>query len=363
MGHARSFKHAGASALAGLALLMTGGLASASKGSGAPVRGALTLDRQHAMVGKTINARLEIRAFSDAPQLRLKIVALDNCAAQTSPTTPALVEHVKKGSVIHVAATFRVTHATPCVLVAEVVSHEGANYRFASVFGATLNPGPPKADNARPGTTGDGRPSADFTYSNALTAEALAKAPQRGQALLALRPDAPRCKTPTAKPPKLGVDIDHDAPTVILADFNGDGWCDYALGVPYPVNSSMNAYDLSQLMVLGQAGGWKRVFNGKKSHQFMDEGYPPDTWPTFRIDLTDIRLVFPAKQGAPFVLGLMAGRADEGKRDLGNGCHQYRSVHRWDDALATFKKTEEATRDAVLSYFYSVLEQPCNARK
>lgn len=334
---------------------MAGGLASASKGSGAPVTGALTLDRQHAAVGKTINARLEIRAFSDASQLRLKIVALDNCADQTAPVAPAQFENVEKGSVIHVDATFRVTHARPCVLVAEVVSAEGANYRFASVFGATLNPDPPKADNTRPGTTGDGRPSADFTYSNALTAEALAKA--------SLRPDAPRCKTPTAKLPKLGVDIDHDVPTVILADFNGDGWCDYALGVPYPINSSMNAYDLSQLMALGQAGGWKRVFNGKKSHQFIDEGYPPDTWPTFRIDLTDIRLVYPAQQGAPFVLGLMAGRADEGKHDLGNGCHQYRSVQRWDDALATFKKTEDATRDAVLSYFYSVLEQPCNARK
>lgn len=163
MGHARPFKHAGAAALASLTLLMTGGLASASKGSGAGVTGALTLDRQHAAVGKTINARLEIRAFADAPQLRLKIVALDNCADQTAPATPALVEHVKDGSVIHVDATFRVTHARPCVLVAEVVSAEGANYRFASVFGATLNPGPPKGDNTRPLTTGDGRPTAEFT--------------------------------------------------------------------------------------------------------------------------------------------------------------------------------------------------------
>ena len=181
------------------------------------------------------------------------------------------------------------------------------------------------------------------------------------QPTLALRSDAPQCKTPAAKLPKLGVDAHHDAPTEITADFNGDGWCDYALGVAYPTNSRMNAYDLSQLMVLGQAGGWKSVLNGKKAHQFTDEGVSSEMWPTFRIDLTDIRLVFPEQQGAPFVLGLMAGGLADGKRNLGNGCHQYRSVHRWDDALGTFRKTDDPTRDAVLSYFYSVLEKPCNA--
>ena len=183
------------------------------------------------------------------------------------------------------------------------------------------------------------------------------------QAALALRPDAPQCKTPAARLPKLGVDAAADAPTEVKADFNGDGWCDYALGVPYPINSRMNAYDLSQLMVLGQASGWKSVFNGKKSHQFTDEGVSSEMWPTFRIDLTDIRLVFPAQQGAPFVLGLMAGGLDDGKRNMGNGCHQYRSVHRWDDALGTFKKADAATRDAVLKYFYFMIEKPCNAKK
>lgn len=190
-----------------------------------------------------------------------------------------------------------------------------------------------------------------------------ARAHSARQPTLALRSDAPQCKTPAAKLPKLGVDAHYDAPTGITADFNGDGWCDYALGVPYPINSRMNAYDLSQLMVLGQAGGWKRVFNGKKSHQLADEGLSSETWPTFRIDLTDIRLVFPAQQGAPFVLGLMAGGPDDGKRSMGNGCHQYRSVHRWDDARGTFKKADAAMRDAVLSYFYSVMEKPCDAQK
>jgi len=182
------------------------------------------------------------------------------------------------------------------------------------------------------------------------------------QPAVALRPDAPQCKAPKAKPPKLGVDFANDAPTEIKADFNGDGWCDYALGVPYPINSQMNAYDLSQLMVLGQASGWKPVFNGKKSYEFMEKGYAAETWPTFRIDLTDIRLVFPAQPGAPFVLGLMAGGVDDGKRHMGNGCHQYRSVHRWDDTLGTFKKADVATREAVLKYFYFVIEKPCGAK-
>jgi hypothetical protein len=179
---------------------------------------------------------------------------------------------------------------------------------------------------------------------------------------LSLRPDAPQCKMPNAKLPKLPVDAEYDRPTVIKADFYGDGWCDYALGVPYPINSQMNVYDLSQLMVLGQANGWKPVFNGKKAFEFMNKGYAQDTWPALRVDLTDIRLVFPTQQGAPFVLGLFAG-GEEGKRDMGNGCYQYQAVYRWDDALGTFKKSDDATRDAVLKYFYSVIDKPCSARK
>lgn len=155
----------GATAVAGLALLMAAGLAISKPGTGAPVTGALALDRQRATVGKTVKARLEISAFSDAPELRLKIVALNNCAAEISPATPALVENVKRGNVIHVVARFRVTQSQPCVLAAEVVSDEGANYRFASVFGATINPGPPAKDYTRPVTTGDGRRTAEFTSS------------------------------------------------------------------------------------------------------------------------------------------------------------------------------------------------------
>lgn len=177
-----------------------------------------------------------------------------------------------------------------------------------------------------------------------------------------LRPDAPQCKMPKAKLPKLGVDFAYDMPTVINADFNGDGWCDYALGVPYPFNSKMNGYNLNQLMALGQASSWKPIFNGRKGWELADMGYEDQTWPRFQVDLTDIRLVFPKQQGAPFVLGLFAGDPDEGKRNLGNGCHQYQSVHRWDNAVGTFKKSDNATRDAVLKYFYSAIEKPCSAR-
>lgn len=179
------------------------------------------------------------------------------------------------------------------------------------------------------------------------------------QPAIELRPDAPQCRMPKAKLPKLGVDFAYDVPTEIKADFNGDGWCDYVLAVPYPLNSKMNSYDLNEMMALGQASGWKPVFNGKKGWELEEKGYEHETWPRFRVDLTDIRLVFPKQHSAPFVLGLDAGMSDEGKRNMGDGCLQYQSVHRWDNAAGTFKKSDDATRDAVLKYFYSVIEKPC----
>ena len=155
-------------AVAGLAVLLAAGLASGSGGSRAPVVGALALDLPRAGVGKTVMARLEIKAWSDVAQLRFKIVAVSDCAAAILPATPALVENVTKGDTINIGATFRVTQAKPCLLVAEVVSAEGVNYRMASVFGATLNQGPPAPPDTRPGTTGDGRPTAEFWTSRRL---------------------------------------------------------------------------------------------------------------------------------------------------------------------------------------------------
>lgn len=178
-----------------------------------------------------------------------------------------------------------------------------------------------------------------------------------------LRPDAPQCKMPNAKLPKLGVNFSYDMPTIIKADFNGDGWCDYALGIPYPVNSKMSSYDLSQLMALGTANGWRPVFNGKQEYEVVPDGGEDKTWPRLRVDLTDIQLVFPRKQAAPFVLGLYAAGSDEAKREVEDGCYQYQTVHRWDDSRGTFMKSDDATRDAVLKYFYSVIEKPCSAKK
>ena len=182
-------------------------------------------------------------------------------------------------------------------------------------------------------------------------------------ARIELRPDAPACKTPKAKPPKFGVDVANDMPTKIKADFNGNGWCDYALAVPYPRTSQMNSYRLDQLMALGKADGWEPVFNGKKGWELDANGYEHQTWPTDRIDLTDIRLLFPTRSGAPFVLGLYTGDPGEGKRNMGENCYQYQSVHRWDDKVGTFRKTDDATRNAVLDYFYSTIDKPCSAKK
>ncbi|UVW28945.1 hypothetical protein [Massilia sp. H6] len=178
-----------------------------------------------------------------------------------------------------------------------------------------------------------------------------------------LRPDAPTCRMPKAKLPKLGADFENDIPTEIKADFNGDSWCDYALGVPYPLNSNMKGYYLNELMALGQAHGWKPVLNRKKGWELWKMGLEENTWPGFQVDLTDIRLVFSKRQGPPFVLGLYAGGSNDGKRNMGNDCYQYSSVYRWDATIGAFKKSDNSTRDAVLDYFYSVIEKPCNARK
>jgi len=101
-----------------------------------------------------------------------------------------------------------------------------------------------------------------------LSTDACARA--AAPAVLSPKRDAPQCKAPTAKRPKLGVDFAYDMPIGIKTDFKGDGWCDYALGVPYPFNSKMNSYDLDQLMVLVGASGWKPVLNGKNPTFFRE---------------------------------------------------------------------------------------------
>lgn len=53
-----------------------------------------------------------------------------------------------------------------------------------------------------------------------LTASACVQA--ASQSVPSLRPDAPQCKMPKAKLPRLGVDPEYDRPTEIKADSNGD---------------------------------------------------------------------------------------------------------------------------------------------
>src|SRR5437899_9434238 len=164
-----------------------------------------------------------------------------------------------------------------------------------------------------------------------------------------LRRDAPACKMPQVKRPKLPVDFEHDAPVEITADFNGDGWCDYALGVPYPINSQMNSYYLSELMLLGSASHWTKPFKGRAPFQAPISDLDGALWPRDRVDLTDIRMVYPKRPGPPYVLGLFAGKADEGLvYGIGSSCGQYISVHRWDDTVGAFKRVDNATRDVVL---------------
>lgn len=201
-----------------------------------------------------------------------------------------------------------------------------------------------------------------LTIGAALIA-ALLITPTAASALSAsdLQAEAHPCKTPKAKRPRLPVNFEHDAPVEIFADFNGDGWCDYALGVPYPINSKMNSYSLNQILLLGQPDGWRHLSRSVVDSAVAREGFADHPWPIFRIDLTDIRLVYQKASAAPYVLGIFAG-GDPGKI-YNNGCGQYASVHRWDDEVGAFKRVDAATRDVVLNYFYTAIEKPCPPRK
>lgn len=174
-----------------------------------------------------------------------------------------------------------------------------------------------------------------------------------------LRPDAPTCKQTKTKRPQLPADTERYYADALRLDFNGDGWCDYAVAVPYPANSQMPAYGIEELMILGGKKKWRRVLHGKVA--LNRSLYSNEQWPTFRLDLTDIHLVYPKVVGAPFVLGLS---------DTGTGgswqsspspphCKEYSSVYRWDEAVGTFRRVDEATAREVIDYFYERVASPC----
>ncbi|MCV2422990.1 hypothetical protein LNV28_21630 [Paucibacter sp. DJ2R-2] len=179
---------------------------------------------------------------------------------------------------------------------------------------------------------------------------------------------APPCRTPSAPPPRLPVRVEYDGAEVLRYDFNGDGWCDFAYAVPYPFNSKMNSYDLDQLMMLGRAKGWSPVLHGKKPHHPSIIDIPHETLPLYRISLSNIRLIYPGAGGAPYALGLYAGDGEypDGKVAVWferSKCTEHVVVHRWDAEIGAFRRSDEATRDRVLDFYYQVVEKPCPGRR
>jgi hypothetical protein len=167
---------------------------------------------------------------------------------------------------------------------------------------------------------------------------------------------APKCKTPPTQRPKLVADGKED--NSITADFNGDGWCDFALGVPHPFNSQMESYWFEDVLILGGSKKWKPPLKNKGAASSEISSLDSDIWPTFQVDLTEIAFVYAKSGGAPYVLGIKTGY-ELGKKSVTWGCSEYEDVHRWDDTVDAFKKVDDATRDVVLNFYYTKVEKPC----
>lgn len=184
-----------------------------------------------------------------------------------------------------------------------------------------------------------------------------------GEQFTGLTTNLVRCKTPAAPRPALRAErgkrereaVRSGWYSAVVADFNGDGWCDFAWAVPFPVNSQMESYYLDELLVLGGAKGWRPPFRGNQPTRYELD---PEIWPSFRVSLTAIAFVQSSAGGAPFVLGLVDGYA-LGKTWSPSGCGQYSSVHQWDNIADGFKRIDGALREAVLNYYYSHVEKPC----
>lgn len=188
---------------------------------------------------------------------------------------------------------------------------------------------------------------------------------QAGELLLMnLSMEPPSCKTTPVKRPKLQIERGRDAKDAIktgwysplVVDFNGDGWCDFAWAVPYPMSSKMESYFLEEILVLGGARRWRLPFNGKRPSMFDID---INVWPTYCVDLTEVSIVYSKSGGAPYVLGI----GPDGLDDVTWGCREYVSVHRWDNEVDAFKKVDDATRDAVIAFYYSTTGQRCERSK
>jgi hypothetical protein len=142
----------------------------------------------------------------------------------------------------------------------------------------------------------------------------------------------------------------------LVADFNGDGWCDFAWAIPYPVNSKMESYWLEDVLILGGAKKWRAPFHGKRPWALDIE---EDIEPIFRVDLVGVSFIYRHSGGAPYVLGI----GPDSHEPITLGCSEYASVHRWDDTVDAFRKADEATRKAVIDFYYSSIGQRCARSK
>ncbi len=177
-----------------------------------------------------------------------------------------------------------------------------------------------------------------------------------------LRADAPPCKQTKAKRPKLAADKELPYIDVYRFDFNGDGWCDYVVGVQRYFSSKDEFYELPDAMLLGAAKAWAKPFHGKAPYLPPISELDRAVWPNPGIDLTNIHLVYPKSGGAPYVVGLWASGTDDPIKHYPEppGCKQYGTVYRWDETVGAFKKVDDATRDVVLKYFYTAIAKPCS---
>lgn len=172
--------------------------------------------------------------------------------------------------------------------------------------------------------------------------------------------EMPPCKKSAIKRPMLraeqGVQSKESIKTgwysPLVVDFNGDGWCDFAWAIPYPVNSKMESYWLEDMLILGGPKKWRMPFNGKRPSVLRID---IEMWPIQNVALTDIAMVSTTTGGAPYVLGI----GPDGHKQVGFGCYDYASVHRWDNTVDAFKRADEAMRDAVLSFYYSHIGKRC----
>jgi hypothetical protein len=168
----------------------------------------------------------------------------------------------------------------------------------------------------------------------------------------------PKCKLGKIEAPKIRPDFKQEYPKIFRLDFNGDGFCDYALGLPVPINEKMTQFNISEIFFVQNAGTWISAFAHRKPWHIVDFDY--QVWPYHDASLLNVDFIYSKLDGLPFVLGLYAKSDDEGAWRVGSGsCFQYVSVHKWDKQYNSLKRVPDEIRDVVLNYFYTFIKKPC----